>query len=182
LLLIVADRLDIAMSNIVPFPATAEADAVAQLDTGERLFVWGFRTLAQHRGCDCAIVAAIHQMYRQSNAEPAFALLDTLLDAFRGTAHTPIEIHDACCPCMSECEAHLLDAMAAAQSGDLDAARRQFERWLPGLAADWIVGPARELGSVFQSAGMTLPRRDLEAKAAAASPARIWSAASSTRH
>jgi len=171
------------MNNIIPFPGASETDGVAQLDAGERLLLWGFRTFAHHRGCDCAIVAAIRQMYAQCRADMALASLDVVVDVFARTAHTPIEVHGPCCPCVCDCEMHLLHAMAAAQYGDLDAARRAFERWLPGLAADWILDPAGAFGHVFQTAGMTLRRRGVGSRApAATSPTRIWAAGSTARH
>ncbi len=65
----------------------------------------------------------------------------------------------------------------------LDLARRQFERWLPGVAADWILGPACGLATIFRRASLTLPQRD-------AAPSRVgetmavqsWPVGSSTVH
>jgi hypothetical protein len=56
----------------------------------------------------------------------------------------------------------LLQAVAAAQTGDLEVARRGFEQWLPELAADWVSGTAYGLGQAFLSAGLKLPVHETE--------------------
>jgi hypothetical protein len=171
------------MNNIPAFPTQAPADQLAQLEVGERLFLWGFRTMAQHRRCACPIAAEIRQIYGEFLVEDAVALLETVIDVFASTAHTAIAVHGPCCPCVSDGEMSLCRAMAAAQSGDPRAARQQFEHWLPELAADWILAPASEFGSIFQTAGMELPRRDFGAMntdGARRSPS--WSAGSEARH
>jgi|SRR5690242_8923265 len=138
----------------------ASTGRLAQLESGERLFLWGFRTMAQHRACGCPIVGVMRQVYGQYFVDDAVASLEMVIEAFAGTAHTAISIHSPCCPCVSESEALLLRAMAAAQSADLDAARQQFEHWLPELAADWVLGAACGVGQIFKEAGMTLPMRE----------------------
>ena len=148
------------MTNSLVASYDASTGRFAQLESGERLFLWGFRTMAQHRACGCPVVAAMRQVYGQFFVRDAVAPLEVLVDAFASTAHTAIAIHGPCCPCASEGEACLLRAMAAAQSADLDAARRQFEHLLPELAADWILGAACGLGRIFKAAGMTLPMRE----------------------
>jgi hypothetical protein len=155
------DRSESAMTMSDTQIASYDASTgrFAQLESGERLFLWGFRTMAQHRACGCPVVAAMRQVYGQFFVRDAAAPLEVLVDAFASTAHTAIAIHGPCCPCASEGEACLLRAMAAAQSADLVAARRQFEHWLPELAADWILGAACGLGQIFKAAGMTLPMR-----------------------
>jgi len=148
------------MNNSLVASYDASTGRFAQLESGERLFLWGFRTMAQHRGCACPIAAVIRQVYGQFLVADAVASVETLVEAFAGTAHTAISVHSPCCPCVSEGETFLLRAMAAAQCADLDAARRQFEHWLPELAADWILGAAYGVGRIFKAAGMTLPMRD----------------------
>jgi hypothetical protein len=150
------------MSDRLVASYDASTGRFAQLESGERLFLWGFRTMAQHHGCGCPIVAVLRQVYSQFLVEDAVASLETLVEVFAGTAHTGVTIHGPCCPCVSESEAFLLRAMAAAQSANLDAARRQFEHWLPELAADWILGAACGIGRIFKDAGMTLPTREPE--------------------
>jgi hypothetical protein len=143
------------MKNVIPFQRVSSPDRLPRLDFSERLFLWGF-----HR-CGRPIVAAMRQVYRQFHVEDAMTSLDALIEVFACTAHTAIEIHSPCCPCVSESEALLLRAVAAAQVGALEVARRTFERWLPELAADWILSPACGIGTIFQIAGMTLPLRDI---------------------
>jgi hypothetical protein len=150
------------MKNVVAFPRAATTDKPTRLDQSERLFLWGFRTLARHRGCDCPIAAATRQLYRQCQVENSLGSLEALVETFAYTAHTAIEIHAPNCPYLSESEMLLLQAMAAAQSAKLNLARRGFERWLPGLAADWALGPACAIVRTFQAAGMILPLRDTE--------------------
>jgi hypothetical protein len=150
------------MKNVTPVRREASSDKLAQLDLSERLFLWGFRSMAQHHRCGCPIVAAILQVYVQFQVEDAVGSLDALIEVFASTAHTAIEIHCPNCPCISESETFLLRAMAAAQSSDLNMARRELERWLPELAADWTLGPVCGIAAIFQAAGMTLPLRTVE--------------------
>jgi hypothetical protein len=147
------------MRNGIAFPRVASSERLPRLDFSERLFLWGFRAMAEHHRCGRPIIAAMRQVYAQFHVEDAVSSLDGLIEAFARTARTPIEIHSPCCPCVSESEALLLRAIAGAQAGSLEVARRIFERWLPELAADWVLSPACGLGRIFQTAGMTLPLR-----------------------
>jgi len=149
------------MKNVVPFPRVASPNRLPHLDFSERLFLWGFRAMAEHHRCGRPIIAAMRRVYAQFHVEDAVSSLDGSIEAFARTAHTPIEVHSPCCPCVSKSEAFLLQAVGSAQRGDLEAARRAFERWLPELAADWILSPACGVGKLFQMAGMTLPLRDV---------------------
>jgi hypothetical protein len=148
------------MKNIVAFSRNASTDRLPQLNHGERLFLWGFRAMAQHHRCGRPIIAAMQQVYAQFHVEDAVASLDAMIETFARTAHTAIEVHSPCCPCVSASETLLLRAVAAAQSGTLDVARRTFERWLPELGTEWILGAVCGIGRLFQAAGMTLPLRD----------------------
>jgi hypothetical protein len=154
--------VDIDMNNVISFPHDAESDGPMQLSMSEHLFLWGFRLTAHHRGCGCPISGAIKQVYGQYHIADVVEALDAMIEAFASTAHTAIEIHSPNCPCVSESERSLLRAMAAAQSADLSKAHREFERWLPALAVDWILGPARGIAGSFRAAGMALPLRSGE--------------------
>jgi hypothetical protein len=165
--------------NIVPFPRKDITGRPAQLEFGERLFLWGFRAMAQHHRCGRPILAAMRRVYGQYHVEDAVASLDALVGAFALTAHTAIAIHNPCCPCISEGETFLLRAMAAAQSADLHAARRDFGRWLPELAADWVLSPACGIGGMFKANGITLPLRKA---ATTEAEALSWSIGSDTFH
>lgn len=171
------------MTNIIAFPRQTSTDQFPQLEDGERLFLWGFRTMAQHLRCECQIGVVIHRAYAEFLVEDAVGALEALVQAFASTAHTSIEVHSPDCPCVSEGEISLLNAMAAAQAGELNVARRQFEHWLPELAADWILGPVSGFASIFQAAGLALPRRDVgttHADGGRRPPG--WSAGSDARH
>lgn len=148
------------MSKVIAFPYKASPDQPRMLELGERVFLWGFRAIAQHHQYRRPIMAAVEQVYAQYHVEDAIVLMDALVEAFGCTAHTAIGLHNPRCPCLSESEASLLRAMAMAQAGDLRAARREFERWLPELAADWVLQPAYTIGRMFQTGGMLLPLRD----------------------
>jgi hypothetical protein len=173
-----------SMKNVIAFPRQTPTDVMPRLDEGERLFLWGFRTIARHLRCECQAGVVIRQAYEQFVVDDAVASLEMLIEAFAYTAHTAIEVHSPDCPCVSACEMSLLRAMAAAQSGDLDAARRQFEVWLPELAADWILGPARGLGTIFQDAGLTFSERKsgMQEEANGNRPMPRWPAGSQARH
>ncbi len=151
------------MKKVSPFPHATSIDKLARLDLSERLFLWGFRGMAQHRNCGCPIFAATRHVYGRFRIEDAVGPLGTLIEVFAGNAHTAVEIHSPNCPCLSESEILLLRAVAAAQSADLNMARRGFERWLQGLAADWALGPACEIAGIFRAAGMRFELRDIAA-------------------
>lgn len=172
------------MTNALPFPPPASPDKPVPLEQSERLFLWGFRAMAQHLRCGCPVVATVRQAYEPYQVEEAVASLEALLEAFAATAHSAIEFHAPGCPCLSASEALLLRAMAAAQCGAFDVARRTFECWLPELAADWVLRPAREIGRIFQAAGMTLPRRDVAGTTQMHGTAALpdWPAASQAVH
>ena len=171
------------MTNIVASPRHASNDLPPRLEPGERLFLWGFRAMAQHHRCGRPSIAAMRHLYGQFHVEDAVASLDAMVHAFACTAHTAIAIHSPVCPCVSECETVLLRAMAAAQSTDLLTACREFERWLPELAADWVLNPACGIGRMFQAEGMVFPLREVRTKRLNnATETRKWPIISNTLH
>ena len=134
--------------------------ALRRLDAGERLFMWGFRIMAQHHRFGRPTIPEIRQVYWHFGVEDSVLSLDALVGTFARAAHAPIEIHSPGCPCVSQSERCLLRAAAAAQSGALAIVRRELGRWLPGLAADWATEPLCDLGRLFQAAGLDLPLRE----------------------
>jgi hypothetical protein len=154
--------MDGIMNHADPFTHAEPIKTLDQLRAGERLFVWGFRAMAQYRRLGWPTIADLRQAYGHYGVGDAVPSLDALLEAFACTAHTAIELHCPGCRHVSPGEYHLLQAISAAQSGSLDLARQEFERWLPGVAADWVLGPACGLGRIFQAAGLTLPQREAE--------------------
>jgi hypothetical protein len=170
------------MKNVIPFPRAASSDRLPQLDFSERLFLWGFRSMVEYQWRGRPILASIRQVYGQFHVEDAVASLDALLEVFACTAHTAIEIHRPCCPCVSESEALVLRAIAAAQGDQIEVARRTFERWLPELAADWILTPASGIGRIFQMAGMTLPLRDVATLGMETATMQSWPTGSQVLH
>jgi hypothetical protein len=170
------------MTDALSTSSKLQADKPTQLDFGERLFLWGFRAIAQHHQSDHPVVPTIRDHYEQFGIADAAVLIHAMVDAFFHTAHAPIAIHSACCPCVSDEEAVLLRAMAAAQRGDIDAAREQFGRWLPETAAEWIAVPVSEVGRLFHAAGLSLGARSVDGSKMAQTAAQSWPAGSRTVH
>jgi hypothetical protein len=133
----------------------------SQLDEAERLFIWGFRAMAQHQRLGWPTFDGIRTVYGNFQVEDAVGSVAAMLETFASTAHTAIELHVSGCSCVSDGESRLLKAMAITQAGDIDRSRRQFEQWLPELAADWIMEPARGLGRIFRTAGLLFPGNEL---------------------
>ena len=86
---------------------------------------------------------------------PLFALLGTFAVA---TTSKP-EIRCPACSRVSADEAALLDALAAVQGGETEAAAQLFDRWLPLVAACMATDAVRELAGVLDNARIRLPRR-----------------------
>jgi hypothetical protein len=171
------------MKNAASFSTAGTSDAPQKLDLGERLFLWGFRSMAKHHRCGCAVAGEVRAIYRQFQVEDAVASFDVMIEAFAAAAHTAIEIHSPGCPCLSDGEAFVLRAMASAQRSDLNMARSEFERWLPVLAADWVLGPACGIASTFRVAGLILPVRDIGAtKIPRITPTNSWPIGSLALH
>ncbi|MGA7431574.1 MAG: hypothetical protein WBQ24_01770 [Xanthobacteraceae bacterium] len=166
------------MSDIIASqPATG---TLLQLDLGERLFIWGFRSMAEHRRRGWPTMREMRDVYAHFQVASALSFFDELIEAFASTAHTPIEIHSPGCPCVSESETCLLRAAAAAQSGDLDTASHGFSRWIPISATGWLMTPTCAIGRMFQAAGMILPVRHADrANMAGSTAALSWQPAGS---
>jgi hypothetical protein len=170
------------MRNIEHLSARSN-DTLLRFDAGERLFIFGFRSMAHHYRCGRPAIAELRQVYCHFGIEDAVCSLDSLLEAFARSAHTAIEIHSPGCPCVSGCERFLLRAVSAAQSNALTITRREFERWLPATAADWATAPACGLGKVFRAAGLILPLRgNSQGALSNTTNARSWTDRSRTLH
>ena len=170
------------MKNVNSTPRKTAADRPTQLHTGERLFLWGFRAIAQQHHCEHPVVAAIQQCYGEFGVSGAAALIEALVNAFFHTAHTTIAIHNPRCPCVSDEEAYLLRAMALTQFGYSNAAGRQFERWLPKLAAEWVLAPVSEVGKLFHAAGLSFCLGDVDRLNLAEGGHQSWPTASRALH
>jgi hypothetical protein len=131
-----------------------------QLDASERLFIWGFRSMAQSRRRAWPTKLEISKVYDHFRVATAVLSMEALLEAFECSAHTAIELHSPVCPCMSKSEFSLLQAVTATQHGRFEAARVQFERWLPPIATDWVMAAAQDVADLFRAAGFLLPERD----------------------
>ena len=125
----------------------------------ERLFIWGFRAIAQRQRLGWPTFNEIRQVYEHFGVEDAVSSVDALLETFACTAHTAIELHCPACRHVSSGELVLLEAMWAAQHELPARMRQRFECWLPPIAADWITEPACGLGKIFRSAGLLFPDR-----------------------
>jgi hypothetical protein len=152
--------MESGMTNAQWLARVESAEQLIDFEIGERLFIWGFRAIVQHRKCGKPAISELERVFSEFGVDPALWSVDALVQAFALTAHTAIEVHCPGCPCISEAELSLLRAAAAAQRADFEIARREFERWLPVAAADWAVAPARGLGQLFQAAGLRFPWRD----------------------
>lgn len=128
------------------------------LCAAERLFIWGFRAKARS-GTAVPTAADIQQVYDHFRVGDAVPSLESIIEIFACTAHTAIEVHCPTCPRMSDSEHGMLHAIAAAQQERIDAAREQFECWLPPIGADWALAPVRGLATIFRMAGLILPDR-----------------------
>lgn len=135
---------------------TTMTRTLSQLDVGERLFVWGFRAIAQCHRLGWPSMAELQRVYDHFGVADAVPSLEAMIDTFACTAHTAVELHCPGCSCLSGSEHLLLQAAAASQRGESELARRRFEYWLPEIAADWILGPACGLGRIFAKSGLML--------------------------
>jgi hypothetical protein len=147
------------MSETVAPQHTAPTETLQELDLGERLFIWGFRSMAEYRRRGRPTIREMQEVYSHFRVDAAFPLFDELIQAFAWAAHTPIEVHMPGCPCVSAGEAHLLRAAAAAQGKNLDAASQGFTRWIPACATGCVLEPVCAIGRTFEAAGLILPVR-----------------------
>jgi hypothetical protein len=152
--------MESGMTNAQSLAPVESAEQLIDFEIGERLFIWGFRAIVQHRKCGKPAISELERVYNEFGVDAALWSVDALVQAFALTAHTAIEVHCPGCPCISEAELSLLRAAAGAQRADFEIARREFERWLPVAAADWALAPARGLGQLFQAAGLRFPWRE----------------------
>lgn len=166
-----------------PPEETATADTLSQLEVGERLFVWGFRSVAQYRRIGRPSMTELQRVCDHFGVVDAVPSLDAMLETFACTAHTVIELHCPGCPCLSESEYLLLQAAAACQHGDTITGQRRFEFWLPEVAADWILAPACGLGRIFANSGLILRSRNTSFMPRGGTMAlQTWPVGSSTLH
>lgn len=139
-----------------PLNNIAIARSLARLDVGERLFLWGFRAIAQCHRLGWPSMSEIRQVYDHFGVADAAPSLHAMLKIFACTGLTAVELHSPGCPCVSDSERLLLQAVAAAQRDEKETARRRFGYWLPSAAADWILEPACGLGRLFAARGLML--------------------------
>jgi hypothetical protein len=152
------------------------------LSAAERLFIWGFRAKARS-GSAVPTAADIQQVYDHFRVGDAVLSLEAIIEIFACTAHTAIEVHCPTCPKMSASERGLLRAIAAAQDERIDAAREQFESWLPPVGADWVLAPVRGLATIYRMAGLILPDRHVRTPDLARTMAmKSWFVGSPTLH
>src|SRR5262249_30755703 len=99
------------MKHVISFSCEKTSDGLAQLDRSERLCLWGVRAMAHHHRCGCPVDGEIRKVYGRYQIEDVVGSLDAMIDAFASNAHTAVEIHSPNCPCLSENEKVLLQAM-----------------------------------------------------------------------
>lgn len=160
-----------------------KAGGLMTFDMAGRLFIWGFRVIAHSRRVGARGKRDLCQVYEQFKVADAVAPLESMLEVFACTAHAPVELHAVGCPCVSASECRLLEAVGAVQHGCNDLAQRRFEDWLPPVAADWIMAPARGFGIIFATGGLRLPISDPGPAARQATMAmRSWQVGTPTLH
>jgi hypothetical protein len=137
--------------NVMDQSLCQEHDTLAQLSAAERLFVWGVRSVAQYQRLGWPTVAEIRRVYDMFRVGDAVPSLEVLLEAFACTAHTAIELHCPVCRRLSPSEHQLLQAVSAVQCERFDIACEQFEHWLPPMASEWALAPARGLATYSKS-------------------------------
>lgn len=110
------------------------------------------------RGGSARGMMGVRQSLMQAGM-PAQALLPffTLLGVLAADHSRALEIRCPGCMDVGMDEARLLDALAAAQAGEGDAAMDVLERWLPLVALCIAAGAARDLGAFLGRAGIWLP-------------------------
>lgn len=103
-------------------------------------------------------MVAVRQSLMQAGV-PVDALLPlfTLLGVLAADHSRAVEIRAPGCAEVALDEARLLDALAAAQAGEDDAAMDVLERWLPLVALCIAAAAARDLGASLGRAGQWLP-------------------------
>jgi hypothetical protein len=136
-----------------------KSETLAGFGIGERLFIWGFRAVAQCHRLGWPSMHDLRQVYDHFGVADAVPSLDSMLEFFACTAHSSIELHCPGCPCVSDGECRLLRAISTARQGEIDLSRQQFEQWLPDIAVDWIMAPVCGLVRIFADAGLSLPVR-----------------------
>ncbi len=158
-------------------------NTLAALGLAERLFIWGFRSIGQFRRLGWPSMSEIQEVYRHFAVADAVAPLDAMFEVFACTARREIELHCPGCAFVSEGEYRLLQTAAAAQQGLSELARDRFKRWLPEVAADWIMLPICRVGQIFVSAGLILPaRQDEPSPVYETMRMRSWSLGTPTLH
>lgn len=140
-----------------PMAQSEITKTLRQLGLGERLFVWGFRAIAQHHRLGRPRMSEVRCVYDHFQVADAVSSLNAMLETFACTAHSTVELHCPGCPCVSGSEYLISQATAAVQRGEIDLARQRFSNWLPDISTDWILSPASGLGRIFALHGLLLP-------------------------
>lgn len=140
------------------------------IDGGKSVTGW---SLAGVTGAERALLLAIRRWGRGGTARgmiavrqsliqagiPADALLPlfTLLGVLDADHSRALDIRGPGFQDIGMDEARLLDALAAAQAGEDDAAMDVLEHWLPLVALCIAAAAARDLGAALARAGLWLP-------------------------
>lgn len=129
---------------------------VNELTKGERAVLLAIRRW--FRSGTTGAMSSIRETLRRAGVPsdtllPLFALLG-VLEADRAA---PVAVQAPDCAALAMDEARLLDALAAAQIGEEDAALDVLDHWLSAVAACTAVGAARDLGALLARSGIHLP-------------------------
>jgi hypothetical protein len=129
-----------------------------QLDLSEKLLIWGIRSWVACCKARICPMAPLRHVFCRYGITDAAASLDALLSITVQSAVRPINVHCPKCSQLSPDEVCALQATAAAQSYEFEAAQAHLEIWL-GEAANMALGPLCGLGALFRDAGLDLPHR-----------------------
>jgi len=140
-------------------PTEAAAGSLHDLGRAERVFLWGFRALVQHHRDGTVGYADIQATFEHFGVEEALPSLDSVLRVFALMSHRPLSLHCTGCANLSESEASLISAAAAAQVGRIEGARTELERWILPSAADWVWTQLYRIGRIFEAADLCLVAR-----------------------
>ena len=132
---------------------------LSQRTVGERLVVWGIRTLVAERRAVVGQSNALDPVFVQFGVPDGVAPLERFLDILARAAHAQLLLHPVGCRCLSQGETDLLGTVASAQRGDKTALRADLARWLPRHALDWAEMPLLGFARTFAAAGLYVPTR-----------------------
>jgi hypothetical protein len=133
--------------------------AMADLDPGERLLVWAFRSWVSGTENRPVVRAEFHRQLAPRQAAVALRALEDLVDAIQGAACRVLHYHAPCCPCVGPDEMCVVTLVAAAQERNTGLARAAAHCLVCPDASEQLAVAAEALGDVLARHGLALPQR-----------------------